>query len=517
MIITTNMVVYDKDRNSYKVLEEIGSGSFGCVYSIEKKSDKSKWALKTFLSEFPNEMTSQMFKNEGNQAMKVSHKNVIKYTFFHDGSQFEDLPPYIIMEYANQGTLKDLIDKQKSADGFLSSKKLKDIFSQLIDGMEAINSLLVHRDIKPDNILIHDGIMKISDFGLSKVVAESTRSGTFKGFGHLKFMSPEGWKDEKNTKQMDIYSMGIIFYELATLCYPYEVKNPDLMKQWEEAHLFQKPEIPKKINPDLPTTLNQLILKMMEKNVKERFENWDEIRMCLNEKELSPNEVSAKIEKMLEVRTEKDEEIKGNWLESQKRGEEIEEKIKIVKYQLKNEILNPLKDFINMFNENYQGTSKISLNERKSYDNISFRYVFHLCSGKEIELQLRVLLEEDFFKTERIETEIGRILEREVLNFPDYKNKRIMAWGYFTAESGEGFNLLLVEEKEGIYGSWYIVKNKNSGFHNRRIEPEPFAFDFDELEREIIFIGTNTIHIYDADIYSFDLSHFHDLIDRYNI
>ena len=93
------------------------------------------------------------------------------------------------------------------------------MFLQLASGMKHINSILVHRDIKPDNILIVDDVLKITDFGLAKYAEATTRSVTFKGYGTKEYCAPEVCKNEKNTIYMDIYSMGIVFYEIATLKY----------------------------------------------------------------------------------------------------------------------------------------------------------------------------------------------------------------------------------------------------------------------------------------------------------
>ena len=93
---------------------------------------------------------------------------------------------------------------------------------QLVDGIEAINAKMLHRDLKPDNILIGADGLKIGDFGLSKIVGAATRSRTFKGGQHILYMAPEGWKQETNQIQIDMYSMGIIFFEIASLAFPYD-------------------------------------------------------------------------------------------------------------------------------------------------------------------------------------------------------------------------------------------------------------------------------------------------------
>ena len=144
--------------------------------------------------------------------------------------------------------------------------------------MEAINSILIHRDIKPDNILISDGQMKITDFGLSKIVHDGTRQLTFKGFGHIKYMAPEKESKETNTIQMDIYSMGITFYELATLRHPYPLKDDANFLDWEKAHYFTNAASPTTINKSINSTIAQVVLRMMEKSTSKRYKTWDEIR-----------------------------------------------------------------------------------------------------------------------------------------------------------------------------------------------------------------------------------------------
>lgn len=146
----------------------------GNVYKLKKTEDNKIFAFKTITIPFTSE-TLKALKNEDTLALKISHPNVIKYYLLHDGTKYKELPPYIIMEYAPGGTLGKLIKAKKETPEFFTNEELKLYFNQLIDGMEAINEHLIHRDIKPDNILISTDALKITDFGLSKVVGESTR------------------------------------------------------------------------------------------------------------------------------------------------------------------------------------------------------------------------------------------------------------------------------------------------------------------------------------------------------
>src|SRR5690606_9381868 len=125
---------------------------------------------------------------------------------------------------------------------------------QLSEGMRSINEHLVHRDIKLENILIRDGILKIADVGISKPVNEGTRQITFKGAGSVKYTAPERWRNETNTIQNDIYSMGIVFYELATLQHPFDVASEDAYS-WQQAHFFQNAKPIKEINANIPNGL----------------------------------------------------------------------------------------------------------------------------------------------------------------------------------------------------------------------------------------------------------------------
>ena len=166
MNIVSGTIVYDESGSEFEVLEFIGNGSFGYVYKIEKKDTKETFALKTIQTPFADDTILKAFVNEGNLALKISHKNTIKYHYFHDGLKYSSLPLYIIMEYANEGTLEKVLKEKNQTNEYFTNEELIYYYSHLIDGLEAINEVLVHRDIKHDNILISDGQLKITDLGL---------------------------------------------------------------------------------------------------------------------------------------------------------------------------------------------------------------------------------------------------------------------------------------------------------------------------------------------------------------
>jgi len=284
MIIYPGVEVFDNEKEAYTTGEQIGSGGFGAVYKLIRVSDGKMFALKTLPSDFNSEDVIESIKNEGKLAVKIKHKNVIDYLYFHDGSKFDNLPLYIIMEYAEGGSLKDIILINKDTETLFGVNELRDIFTQLINGMKKINSKLIHRDIKPENILFSNDILKISDFGLSKIVEDKTRTLTFKGYGTIKYASPECLKYEKNSIKMDIYSMGIVFYEIATNTHPFEHLDISSDEDWVAAHLYESPRLPNKLNTNLSVIITQLITKMIEKNPSDRFNDWEEIRSFLKKR-----------------------------------------------------------------------------------------------------------------------------------------------------------------------------------------------------------------------------------------
>jgi serine/threonine protein kinase len=119
MLIIPGTFVYDEIKNEYIVEEFVGNDAFGNVYNIKRINDETTWALKPIVSNFSDEQSLIAFKNEINMAMEVNNLHVINYVFAHDGSIYPELPPYIIMEYANQGTLKALIDNRRSDEEYL--------------------------------------------------------------------------------------------------------------------------------------------------------------------------------------------------------------------------------------------------------------------------------------------------------------------------------------------------------------------------------------------------------------
>ncbi len=490
MVISKDSIIYDNNKEEYKVEERIGGGGFSSVFKIKKIDDGEYYALKTFSSDFADKIELETFKNEISKSMQVESKNTVKYLFFNDGEIFSDLPPYIIMEYCNGGTLEGYMEDIKNSENVITNEELKKIYSQLINGMKDINSKVIHRDIKLKNILLKDGIIKIGDFGISKSVSETTRTMTFKGYGTKEYISPEGWKFEKNTIKMDIYSMGIVFYQIATLLnYPYKIQN-GTADEYRNAHLYGSVTNPRSYNKDIEFNIETTILRMLEKEPNKRFSNWEEIQ---NQIAVEKNNKNLEIlDRILKKRIAIDEKNRKIEIENTKRQEAINERKKTINYSIYENIYIPIKELIDDFNKLY-ASGKINITDYSVSTDTFSNIRINTISSKRIEIEIHSIVDK-IFKRERQDQFFGNIYEEEYR--PMLKGKEILAWGMINYADELSYNLILVNDNENIYGKWYQLKNSNSAFNQIPRTPEIFAFEFNEIEEELHYI--NVMHIYNS-------------------
>lgn len=468
----------ENEQNLYEVIEFIGRGSFGDVFKVREKNSENIFALKTIQTSYLRNDELKALANEGLLATQILHPNVIHIFYFHNGYLYQYLPPYIIMEYASGGTLAGLINNRQHTEKPFSNSELLGMFTQLSEGMKAVNAKLVHRDIKPDNILVEKDMLMISDFGLAKVVGAATRSQTFKGMAHIRYASPEAWQSLPNTPLMDIYSMGIVFYEVATLKHPFLVSSArDEVQEWREAHLFTLPTAPEKHNSDLSPLLSQIIMKMLRKKPEDRYQNWDQI---LNRLRSSGKEETASIDvsDLLAKASRTIEERERVKLETERKRQAEEELNKFLRFRSE-ELKTALEEIVNEFNKN-SDEIKLRITEQKS---ISSDIILMAISGSQGYLELKISSRTDNIRL---------------------KDKQIRAWGYLKASNGIGFNILLVKENDtDIYGKWYALHTKWSGFVREQHSPEPFAFeDLETLASELQLIGALHIYVFDVKIFT---------------
>ena len=273
--------------NRYEVIEKIGSGGMATVYEAKCKLLNRKVAIKVLKDEFSNDAEFiKRFQVEAQSAASLSHPNIVSIYDVGD----EDGLHYIVMEIIKGKTLKEIIKE----NGRLPWEEAVNIASQIASGLEqAHKNHIVHRDIKPHNIIItKDGVAKVTDFGIAKAVSNSTINAYSTTVGSVHYFSPEhargGYTDEKS----DIYSLGVVLYEMVTGRLPYEGDTPVTVAL---KHLQEEAEPPKSIVSTIPESLNQIIMKAMKKEVSERYNSATLMKADLKKVLNSPNAGVMKI------------------------------------------------------------------------------------------------------------------------------------------------------------------------------------------------------------------------------
>lgn len=476
-------------EKEYVISEFLGQGGMGHVFKIENTDDGSKLAMKSLQYFLPDDDNYRSLFNEWEQAQTVKHENVINYVGFHDGLS-EPKTPYLVMELANGGSLEDFL---KSKNTLLSESECLEIFHQIINGMEAVNNVLVHRDIKPDNIFINNGVFKIADFGLAKVAQDKTRSRTFKGWGTEPYIAPEAYRSEKNTIQMDMYSIGHVFYQIAALKHAYGYPN-----NWEEAHFTAVPESLSAANPSISAKVSAVINKLIAKKPSNRYESWDSVRQDLYRSAQNVSENKDVINRILDSKVSRDLEQERNLSAQQKLADEKKRKSDILDFQFNNEIVMPLKAFVDDFNNVSGSDSLMKLKDQSAYGGLSCQLSF---DGKLVNIWFDHISESDVMESYGDNMWGERVLHRTK---PSLNQKPVLGWGAIECLDGRGLNIVLVESDQDEYGDWYVLKNKVSGFGRRSEQrADPFAFSSSELVKEIHHVGA--MHIYSTQVKQLDI------------
>jgi len=281
----------------YRIVKLIGKGGMADVYLAFDTILKREVAVKVLKSDMSDDPVAlERFKREAGAVTKLSHPNIVDvYDVGDDGDKH-----YIVMEYVKGYTLKQLIKKR----GPIPYKEAVWMMKQLAGAlMEAHRNNVIHRDVKSQNVLIKDdGTIKLSDFGIA--MASGAMQITHKDsiLGSVHYLAPEISKGKQASMQSDIYSLGIVFYELLTGDVPFKADNP---VQVALKHVKENIPSVRSFDPNIPQSVENIILKATAKNVNERYKNIALMIQDLNEclKRARRNEPRAQIRNTPERRS----------------------------------------------------------------------------------------------------------------------------------------------------------------------------------------------------------------------
>ena len=264
--LTTGSIFADR----YQIVTELGKGGMGKVYrAIDQKIDE-EIAIKLIKPEIAaDKQTIERFGNELKMARKIAHRNVCKMYYLGE----EKGAHYITMEYVPGEDLKSMI----RMSGQLSTGMTTKVAKQICDGLTEAHRLgVIHRDLKPNNIMIDkNGEARIMDFGIARLLKAKGITGAGIMIGTPEYMSPEQVEGKEVDQRSDIYSLGVILYEMVTGQVPFEGDTPFTIGM---KHKGEIPEAPKHLNAQIPEDLNNLILKCLEKEKEQRYQSAGEVR-----------------------------------------------------------------------------------------------------------------------------------------------------------------------------------------------------------------------------------------------
>ena len=264
----------------YEIREIIGVGGMAVVYKAYDNIDDRIVAVKILKDEYlTSEDFRRRFKNESKAIAVLSHPNIVKVYDVSYGDRLQ----YIVMEYVEGITLKEYIEQQ----GQLSWKEVVYFLMQILRALQhAHDKGIVHRDIKPQNImLLENGTIKVTDFGIARMTRSETHTMAGNAVGSVHYISPEQAKGETTDNKADIYSVGVMMYEMLTGKLPFDSDSAVSVALMQ---LQKEPRRPRELDPNIPVGLEQITMRAMQKRPSDRYQSASEMLMDIDEFKRNP-------------------------------------------------------------------------------------------------------------------------------------------------------------------------------------------------------------------------------------
>lgn len=249
----------------YEILEEVGNGGMAVVYKAKDFDTGAIVAVKILREEYlDNEEFCRRFRNESRAIALLNHPNIVKIFDVCNSPTLQ----YIVMEYIDGISLKDYIEQQR----VVRVKEAVHFTTQILRAlMQAHSKGIVHRDIKPQNImLLSNGQIKVTDFGIARLSTSRTSTITDKAIGSVHYIAPEQARGANTDARADLYSVGVMLYEMLTGKLPFEANSAVSVAVMQ---LQADPKMPREINPNIPVGLEEITMQAMQKDPAKRYQS----------------------------------------------------------------------------------------------------------------------------------------------------------------------------------------------------------------------------------------------------
>ena len=264
---------YRGQKYNFDLGDSIGGGGMAKVYVGTRHDDPHIQVAIKIPDTSLDKHVQDLFLREAEAAQMVSSDYVVRVV------DWGSAPPFIAFDYIKGETLAVLLQRRQESEEQWSELELIHMFRQLVMAMAAINKEVIHRDLKPANIFVDGDVLKVADFGIAKYAGEATRSRTLKGWGTLEYMAPEAFDNGTVDWRADQYSLGIVFYELATLRHPFANVSPS---RQERARIFKVLPRVRGVRPDIAESLDEIVAHMLQPRVESRFQSWTNVLAALD-------------------------------------------------------------------------------------------------------------------------------------------------------------------------------------------------------------------------------------------
>jgi eukaryotic-like serine/threonine-protein kinase len=476
------------DANRFRIIAHLGSGGFGDAYTALDIPTGGTVGIKTLRADViaAQPDLESVLSREAEAAMRVTHPNVVSTYAFVSASDSGVGLPYIVMEYVAGGDLAGILAGRAGVP--VPNDALLTWFLQLAVGLSAIHTELLHRDLKPENVLVANGQLKISDFGLAKYVEQATRTMTFKGYGTPLYIAPEIWYRQSATEASDIYALGVLFYQAATLHVPFSGGD---LQAIQRAHCLGPVPRPSLERTDLDAGLDSIIVKMLQKEPANRYGSAQDVVAALqglaSVDESAPSVLADIVNKARSYQDQQERQQAGN----RARQDERQQSLERIEYA-ENDLLQRLDALVEQINRRMPGHP------------------------------IEVAESGEMFETRRSYRFHDRVLSVGFFAPPSASEVKAMAGlggvatGYVYLRPGTeeytGFHLVLVRRQSDVYGQWWTLNTED---HALSRVPVRYNIVFDQQHEVVEEIGRlNIMHPFVVHPSEFTDEHFLDAIRR---